>query len=393
MDLKPKTLLIGLLLTAAVCACQYNVRDIGFVDLKHSTTRLYVFLADDTPEGRASVQTLLNDQLYETTVAAELMLPTSKNAAVDTPEHLPAVVLVSPRGRSLVIPLDTPGKTLLENLSDLTTQLTRSSFKTSLLAQAAKHFAVALLIESDVAIKNQQASLTLETSFMHITQQMAFMPKRIQSPPVRVTLTPEEAVQHRVLLWELGIEPNKAPAVAILYGRLRTMGPVLVSEDISEDTLSAYLGVIGADCECDLDRRLLHTPMLAHHWPRSMYEAVTESLGFDPEHPEVKMEVSQIITAHGPVRTGELPLPQVTFGYQEFTLDDSAQTLETTGQTEVTAEEVPETPGVQAPDNERPQKRPEPEAEPITPSSPWLFYVIVAVVILATGTWIARKRR
>ncbi len=390
MDLRPKTLLIGLMLTATALACQYNVRDIGFVDLNQSVTRLYVFLADDDADLRASLKTQLDEALYETNVTGELVLPTSEVTTVDRPDRLPAAVLVSPRGRSLVFPMDTPGKTLRQSLSEFLTQLTHSSFRTSLLAQASKHFAVVLLIGSEAPLKNRQALLTIETSFMHIAQQMAFMPKRIQSPPVLVTLTPEDARQHRVFLWELGIEPNHAPAVAILYGRLRTMGPLLYREDISEDTLNAYLGVIGADCECDLDRRLLHTPMLVHHWPRAMYEAMTEALGFDPEHPEVKMEVSQIITAHGPIRTGDLPLPQVAFGYQEFTLDDSTQTSESMNQAEVTTEEVS---SVQARHAENPQKHPVPQAEPITPSSPWIFYVIVALAILLTGTLIAWKKR
>ncbi|MCP4449847.1 MAG: hypothetical protein GY809_00175, partial [Planctomycetes bacterium] len=365
--------------------------------LNQSVTRLYVFLADDDADLRASLKTQLDEALYETNVTGELVLPTSEVTTVDRPDLLPAAVLVSPRGRSLVLPMDLPDKTPLQALTELTAQLTRSPFKTNLLAQASRHFAVVLLIESEETLKNRQATLAIETAFMHIAQQMAFMPKRIKSPPVMIKLTPKEAIQHRVLLWELGIEPKDVPAVAIVYGRLRTMGPVLVSEDISEDTLNAYLGVIGADCECDLDRRLLHTPMLAHHWPRSMYEAMTEALAFDPEHPEVKMEVSQIITAHGPVTTGALLVPQVAFGYQEFTVDDSGHTLETTDQstdrTDAGADEIPEAASVQAPDNERPQERAASEAEPITPSSPWLFYVIVVGVILVTGTLIAWKRR
>ncbi|MCP4451943.1 MAG: hypothetical protein GY809_10805, partial [Planctomycetes bacterium] len=68
MDLKPKTLLIGLLLAATALACQYNVRDIGFVDLNQSVTRLYVFLADDDADLRASLKTQLDEALYETNV-------------------------------------------------------------------------------------------------------------------------------------------------------------------------------------------------------------------------------------------------------------------------------------------------------------------------------------
>jgi hypothetical protein len=250
------------------------------------------------------------------------------------------------------------------------------------------HFAVVLLIESDEPQKNQQATLAIETSLMQIAQQMAFMPKRIQAPPVLVRLTPEDAVQHHPFLRELGIQDRSAPATMILYGRLRTMGPVFFGEDITDKTLTAYLSVIGADCECDLDRRLLHTPMLIHHWPRPMYEAATEALGFDPEHPEVKMEISQIIADHGPVDTGDLKIPEVAFGYQEFVIDDSTMPLAESDGAHLDT-------SVTAADNRTPEKRVHPLALPITPSGKLPLYGLFALAcaVIVTGIIIVCRKR
>lgn len=375
--------MLGFLLSGTVFACQYNVRDIGFVDLDQSTARLTVFLEDAQPDLCVSLRALLDEAMYETNVSGALVLPASEVPAITTPAHLPAAVLVSPAGQSLVIPLDIPDKSLVQTLSELTTQWIRSPVKTDLLVQAAGHFAVVLLIESDDAQKNRQAALAVETALMHVTQQMAFMPKRIESPPVLVRLTAEEAVQNDLLLWELGVTPDSAPAAAILYGRLRRMGPVLFREDITEETLTAYLGVIGADCECDLDRRLLHTPMLSHHWPRSLYESVTEGLGFDPEHPEVKMEISQIITAHGSAATGDLQIPNVTFGYQEFMIEDLPPVSTESGDAHLAAV-----------DHKRPEGRVPPLAVQITPSGKWPLYslLVLAGAVLVTGIIIARRR-
>lgn len=390
MKSKSKTiaLLLGLLLSGTAIACQYNVRDIGFVDLGQSTTQLYVFLAEDQVDHRDELQSILNKTLDETNIMAELVWPGSQIDNIDGPKLLPAAVLVSPRGQLLTMLLDAPGKTVSQTLTELTTQLAHSLLKTDILKQVSDRFAVVLLIESDDALKNRQAALTVQTSLMHIEQQMIFMPKRIQSPPVMVTLTADEAAQHETLLWELGVALHNEPTVAILYGRLRIMGPALTAEDITEETLNAYLGVIGADCECDLDRRLLHSPMLAHHWPRAMYEATTEALGFDPENPEVKMEISQIITSHASVGTGELQRPDVTFGYEEFVIEDIPVSLTTAQDTNHDSE-------VAVVESELPQKRSEPLAEAITPSSKWPLYSLfaVAAAIILTGMIIALKRR
>jgi len=128
--------------------------------------------------------------------------------------------------------------------------------------------------------------------------------------------------------------------------------------------------------------------MLAHHWARSMYEATTEALGFDPENPQVKMEISQIITAHGSVGTGELQRPDVTFGYEEFVIEDLPVS-------ETAAQDINHDPEVVVVENELPQKRSEPLAEAITPSSKWPLYSLfaMAAAVILTGIIIALKRR
>jgi len=376
-------------------ACQYNVRDIGFVDLNQSLYRLHVFLDQGRAPLRDQIQGLLHDGLDRTNVVGEVVSPEIQGERPDAPEPLPAAVLVSPRGRSLTLPLATPGQTVLETLSDLVTQLARSELRTNLLAKAVEHFAVVLLVESENAVKNRQAALTVETACMQISQQMTFMPKPVKSPPVLVRLSQEDAAQHRVFLWELGVTPKTGPTAAILYGRLRSMGPVFTAEDVTEETLSAYLAVIGADCECDLDRQLLHGPMLAHHWPRPLYETVTASLGFDPEHPQVKMEISQILAAHGTGTAENLQIPDVTFGYQEIVIETVTEDGAMDGSSQRESLGTNDVPEVNVADKEPSIKRVAPLAESITPSGKWPLYSLLAMaaVIIVTGVAIARKRR
>jgi hypothetical protein len=119
-----------------------------------------------------------------------------------------------------------------------------------------------------------------------------------------------------------------------------------------------------------------------------MYEAATEALGFDPEHPEVKMEISQIIADHGPVDTGALKIPEVAFGYQEFVIDDSTVPL-------AESHDVNLDTSVTAADNRTPEKRVHPLALPITPSGKLPLYGLFALAcaVIVTGIIIVCRKR
>ncbi|MBI9016022.1 MAG: hypothetical protein JEZ07_02060 [Phycisphaerae bacterium] len=385
--MKIKLLLILLLLSSTTWACQYNVRDIGFVDLKGSTYKLYVFLDKDNSEQQSQLQTLLNDKLYDSNVISEILLSDSNVFHIEKPTRLPAAVLVASNSEKLSIALDKPNKTISQQLTDITDQLISSSIKSEILKQMAGNFAVVLLIESADSKQNIQAQATIANSLEYIKQQMVFMPKKVNSPPVLFKISAADAKTHDIFLWELGINKIDGTAAAIVYGRLRKMGPVMTGNEITEEMLNAYLGVIGADCECDLDRRLLHSPMLAHRWPRQLYLDTTEALGFDPENPQVKMEISQIISSHSSISTGKLETPDVSFGYQEFIIDDSSLIKDIDQLPEVAPpenlEEIPLPPVNQEPA----QKRTEPKPKPITPDGGFSLsiLVILAIIVVIAG--------
>jgi hypothetical protein len=143
------------------------------------------------------------------------------------------------------------------------------------------------------------------------------MPKPIAHPPVLVEVDSESLSREKVLLWSLGLEPNDIdqPHAAVLYGRGRWIGPMFVGEQITEDNLAAVLFVIGADCECGFDHRWLQGTMLPAQWDEKLQAQAVESLGFDPENPMIKAEISWI------VRRGYPVYPSVPLGYQELVVE------------------------------------------------------------------------
>jgi hypothetical protein len=88
---------------------------------------------------------------------------------------------------------------------------------------------------------------------------------------------------------------NNFPKTAIIYGRGRWIGPILEGEQISKRNLSELLLIIGADCECGIDRDWMRGTMIPSKWDKATREKVTENLEFDPENPLIKKEVRHIL--------------------------------------------------------------------------------------------------
>ena len=89
---------------------------------------------------------------------------------------------------------------------------------------------------------------------------------------------------------------SSTPQIAVLYGRGRRMGPVLSGKRLTENNLLNLLSLIGADCECGLDRSWLLGTMVPLRWPPDLRELLVHQLGFDVENPLIKSEMSQILS-------------------------------------------------------------------------------------------------
>ncbi len=74
------------------------------------------------------------------------------------------------------------------------------------------------------------------------------------------------------------------------------MGPNIVGDDITAQRVEDYLGVVGADCECGLDRKWMQGSMLPIRWEEPLRERLAAGLGFDPEDPMVKTEISILVS-------------------------------------------------------------------------------------------------
>ena len=323
-----------------VCGCAYNVRDVGYVDLGIQPYIFYGFVSDKTPEATISTFTNLSDAaLLDTGVWAEVVNidrqkdhPALKYLAPDlTPEKrtsLPAAVLVSPDGRSLSIPVTQPGLPFRQTLLDALDNIVSSPLRRQLIKQLPKSFAVVVLIEGPKEQDNKTARQVATESIGVISEQMSFMPKPIFHPPTMMEVDSKSIADEKILLWSLGLNIDEDPntiTVAVLYGRAKRIGPLLRGEQVNEYNLTTILSIVGADCECGLDRSWILGMPTPIKWDEQAQNIVAKNLGFDPENPMIKMEVSRIIRIGSLYSRGlQAPsssLPDMPFGYQELVVE------------------------------------------------------------------------
>jgi len=373
-------------------ACKYNVRDTGFVDLGTEPYYLYGYVREDNP---ADVLTSFKDISYavfvDTNVRVEIINideqkdhPAIKYIDLKQIESFPTAVVVSPDGQWLsvgVTEADQPFKrSLLTALEDIVSSVKRDE----IIRQVSEVYAAVLLFEGPDEEEHKKAREAALEGIDAITRQMKLLPKAVAEPPVLVEVSRGEFSAEKVLLWSLGLEAEdiNEPCAAVIYGRARWIGPLMRGEQISANVIANILYVIGADCECGLDRSLMQGTMLPVRWSEEIQAKAAKGLGFDPENPMIKMEINRIL------RMGASSYPGVPFGYQELVVDFDDDSNSETNELEIDAEDIasPESGAV------------EPLQEPLVSGEadgdlekPLYIIVGLAILILGVGVFIILK--
>jgi hypothetical protein len=317
--------------TCPVQACQYNVREVGFIDVGIEPYRLIVFLPENVP---ASVVSGLNDAmalaLAETNIRFEPVMagadanqPAMESAKAHGISRFPAVVLVSPDGQSMPVALSEKAASLAEAVPTAVPSILDSPTRRQILERSADSYGVVLLIEGPDPQRNGAARQTVSAAISQIGEQLESFPKPISKPPQLVVLDQKSLAREQVLLWTLRLkaEDVNQPRVAIFYGRGRWIGPLFEGETLTSDNLTQLLSFVGADCECSLDHRWLQGTMLPARWDESLQQKVVQSVGFDPESPMTKMEMVSIVRRG----MGGSDYPSVPFDYREIQVGGDAE--------------------------------------------------------------------
>ncbi|MEE2886282.1 MAG: hypothetical protein VX951_02510, partial [Planctomycetota bacterium] len=136
--------------------------------------------------------------------------------------------------------------------------------------------------------------------------------------------------EEKVLLWSLGIQEVGAdPSVAGQTGRGRRFGSVLEGASFHQDSVLGILSKVGESCECGLDRSWMRGMRIPLRWDADTRQTAADTLGFDPENPLVKAEMSSIM-AKGrnglAFKQGVDPtVADLLLGYSETSIEDGLE--------------------------------------------------------------------
>ena len=298
--------LLSLICSSHVFGCIYNVRDIGFVDLTPHLYRLFCFVQDNTQEKAvATFKQISYTTFLESNVKVEIVNVDQKKShpAMEylhfwETESLPAAILLSPTGKSLVLPIYAPHESFDKKVRSSFHSVISSPIREEILDHIVKAYCVVLLIEGKNEAENTRAYDVVSITTRKIAKIMGQLPKRIEEPPHIIVIHQELIPGESLLLWSLGLEGNQVngPHIAVIYGRGRRIGPLLSGEKITRDRLYKILSLIGLSCDCGLDKRWMTGPLLPLRWDQNIQSEVIKHLGFDAENPMVKTEMSSIIS-------------------------------------------------------------------------------------------------
>ncbi|HYV29195.1 MAG TPA: hypothetical protein VFA77_16800, partial [Candidatus Eisenbacteria bacterium] len=209
----------------------------------------------------------------------------------------PAGVLVSPDGQSLPLAFGKSQQTFRESLVAALDEIVSSPKRDEIVQRVTRDYAAILLIEGPNADENGRARKAIAEAIKQIGGQLSALPKVIAHAPSLLVLDPASFARERVLLWSLGLSPEKITQTraAVIYGKARWIGPLMKDEEINEGNLSRLLSIIGADCECGLDISWTQGTRLPVRWDEKLHAQLAKALSFDPENPLVKIEVGRIV--------------------------------------------------------------------------------------------------
>jgi hypothetical protein len=309
-------------------ACRFNVRDVGFVDLETQPYGLFCYTNNSTEKDITDdFMALANAQLRETNIKAVAVNidRTSDHPAVkylkSDAKVFPLLILISPSEQAMPIDSIEKGQGFRDSLQKVIGKMVFSPMRQEIIENVINVFGVVLVVEGPNAEENKRAGSAAQAAIKKITSQMNLLPKAIAKPPVLLKMSRQQQEQEKILLWSMGIDADNItqPHAIILYGRGRRMGSVLSGKDITEEMLTKFLYVIGADCECGLDRSWMQGSMMPAKWDRNQLEKLSAQLGFDTEHPMIKMEMSQIIRKGKQSGNNTADLDVISgFGYREI---------------------------------------------------------------------------
>lgn len=273
-------------------ACRFTVREIGFSTLSQDIYSLVVI--DQNADASDALYQRMQTGLENSNFKLILLHPKTDathpfvRAAINQKISLPANLIFAPDGRVFELKL--------QDVSDLAEFAVNSPTRSELIDNFVDVFSVVLWVEGKNKSDNSEFVEMIKNDCDRIENMMPHMPKEVRNGPKAIRISAHEFEQEKLVLWSLGIEElPKEPVAFVLYGRGRIMGGGLNAAEIADGSLYSYMSMIGADCECGLDRRWMLGNQIPMLWATESRQQLTNEVGFDVDNPMILAEMSRIL--------------------------------------------------------------------------------------------------
>ncbi len=288
--------------------CKYSIRDVGFVNV-HGKTWQVQLLKPPGLDGASfeKLDATVRRKFQRTNVshlwieadseqAGKLLRSVVGNNENGNNENGKKRIgfLVSPDGAvvSILPAMESDALGAIEATID---DLIHSPIRKKILAATSQSLCAVVLFCSGEKTRDNAAVEILDKASQRLQKQMWMLEKPTDSPPVPLVVDASQQNKEKWLMYSLGVEANRTPAVVILYGQGRRLGGILAMEDLTAENIVGQASVCGRDCECDLDRNWLYGHQMIHQWTLQSERAAENTLNFDPHASLVIAEVAQII--------------------------------------------------------------------------------------------------
>jgi hypothetical protein len=382
------------IVAGSAVACKYSVRDVAFVDILPSPYHAYIHVDATTSQTTRDAITAASSAVFldanvDGTVV-DLATDPDHHSARGVTGPLPRIVLESPDGRTMSVPVGEGGAPSKNDVWEAIEAVATSRVRRRIRRRMFDAHTVILIAEGASAASNGQAARIAEDATSRVRETMDELPKPIAKPPYTIVIPASRGDEEAVLLWSLGVERTHADDayVVVLFGRMRLLATPLRTPGATEADLFKYLDLVGQDCECTLDRSWMQGMMAPHYWDTHDETMALDSLGFDPGNPLVIAEVSRIVNKPTAFTDGLAPSGSGdgALGYSELVIGDTPKASDPTA--------------AAAPEAARTAGAPAPAQSAAAPSGPFAGVplgataaVLVVVALAGGGFVLARSRR
>ena len=273
-------------------ACRFTVREIGFSILSQDIYTVAVI--DDNADAKDPQWTTFHNKNKDCNLRLEVLNPSLDEqhpiliSARQNGIKFPCNILVAPDGRLFQLEDSGMEKIYAEILETPLGRKLRTTFPDV--------FAAVVWVEGKDADKNLLFEAKINEVCKTIENLMPAMPKIVKNGPVSIAVSKQDFREERILLWSLGIDAQpEEPIAIVLYGRGRKIGELLNQKEIQEGTLFNYLSMIGADCECGLDKKWMLGNQVPLLWDHKLRQKLTDQVDFDVDNPLILAEMSRIL--------------------------------------------------------------------------------------------------